>query len=442
MTGRILKFPINSDISGESKFLLAVSGGIDSMVMVDMFMKAGLRFVVAHCNFRLRGKESDEDEQFVGNFCRDHKISFLTKTFSTKNHAKKLGISVEMAARELRYEWFSQLMEEMNFHFLCTAHHQNDSLETALFNLTKGTGIAGLRGIRPLAGYILRPLLEMTRRDIVSYAGENNLLWREDRTNREDVYHRNYIRHHVVPALEKINPNVTGTFVFTSERIRGAESLLEKYLQEIAGRIISNREEVVCIDKTILGRYSMEEAKTILYSILKSYGFEYGRMTDIYDSLKGQPGKRFEGEGHVLYSDRDCWCLARNVGEEEEAVVKISQEDVQVNFGDQQFKISIVEKKDWCLVKEKKVAQLDASRLVFPLEVRKWQKGDFFSPLGLKGKKKVSDYMIDRKIPLTLKRHKLVFLSGKNIIWLSGEQIDDHYKVEDKTERILLIEAL
>ena len=439
MPEKLTAFLKDLNIKPESNFLLAVSGGMDSMVMADIFMKEGLQFSIAHCNFNLRGNDSDEDQQFVSDYCDSHRIPFLVKSFDTKIHAREHNISIEMAARDLRYEWFHDLMKKGDFDLLCTAHHRNDSLETAVFNLTKGTGISGIRGIKPLNGYILRPLIGMSRRDIASYAKKNDLSWREDKTNKLDTHHRNFIRKHIVPSLEKINPSITDTYALTSERLRGVESLVRKTVEEISKRIVGREDDMVTIDKSGLSGYSMEEAKVILNEILKVYGFVYGQISDIYDSLKGQSGKRFDSGTYTLYSDRERWVLSSNADDNHPVMEYIASESGNIAIGDQHFECSTVDRNDWRMSKDKNIGQLDFSKLVFPLLVRTWRSGDTFSPLGMKGKKKVSDFMIDRKIPITLKRKKLVFLSGDDIVWLSGEQVGEAYKVGEKTDKVFII---
>jgi len=440
VTEKLLKFLSPLNVSVKSRFLLAVSGGIDSMAMTDIFIKAGMEVSVAHCNFNLREKESDEDEHFVADYCRHHHINFHSKSFNTKSHAKKYGLSVEMAARELRYGWFDQLMNDGAYHYLCTAHHRNDSVETVLFNLIRGTGIDGLTGILPLRGKILRPLLWLDRQDILRYAKKNNLKWREDRSNTDDSFRRNFIRKNIVPLMEEINPNFIKGFKTTSERLIGTSSLAEKHITETIQKAVNIGAEHTTIKKSIFNHCSPEEAKVILYNLLSPFGFAYPVMADIYKSVKGQPGKMFFSDSHVLYSQRESWAVCRADEQTGPTQTFIDQSDVIVSFGGNTFEVSVMGRSDWKMTKSRTIAQLDFHKITFPVTVRKWLPGDYFYPLGMTGKKKVSDFLTDRKVSISLKKKKIVFLSDNKIIWVAGEQIDDYYKVAPPTKKILVIE--
>ena len=386
----------------EEQILLAVSGGIDSVVMQDLFKRAGLKYGVAHCNFQLRGEESDGDEEFVRGLARQDDVSIDVKKFETEEYAANQGISIQMAARELRRAWFEALLRSGKYSKIATAHHLNDSLETAIFNLTKGTGIAGLKGITPFKGNYVRPLLFATREMIRSYADENKLEWREDRSNSSVKYSRNLIRHQVIPELKKINPNLEFTFARSMERIAGAAEIFNNFIAKQKSSLIQERDGLLEIDKRQIKNTA--EPQLVLFELLSEYGYNYTQAKEIYDVLDHQPGKVFFSDVYELTVDREKLFLQKKESTKSGMEWPVFENTQTLTIDTKKLEFSIIEASDYTIEKEKNIALLDLEKLRFPLKLRYWQQGDVFYPLGLKHKKQVSDFMIDEKIPVKLKK--------------------------------------
>lgn len=423
-------------LSPGQKVLLAVSGGIDSMVLVHLFHDANVDFAIAHCNFQLRGKDSDGDQQLVETSAEKHKVLCFIKAFETEKHAKKHGISIQMAARNLRREWFAEVMEKEGFSVIATAHHINDGLETVLFNLAKGTGIAGLRGILPKKENYIRPLMFASRDQIHEYAKAHDIKWREDKSNSSTKYHRNRIRHKVVPELRHVNPNLEQTLVQSLEKIRAVERIYKRAI---------NHEKSMLLEPTMTGFQidieklkAVADHKIILFEILEEYGFNYSQITDLAAAIDGQPGKSFYSPTHDLVIDRTKLIVMEKASEKPlKSMVEEQTPDLVV--GKTQLIFEQVVKEEVKFTDDRNVAFMDFDRLSFPLCIRTWQPGDRFQPLGMQHKKKLSDFMIDEKIPLNLKKQVLVLLSGKDVVWVVGHRIDDRYKITEHTKNIFKI---
>jgi len=425
-------------IAPDDKILLAVSGGVDSVVMVDLFAKSSLHFAIAHCNFRLRGKESDKDQEFVRALAEKLNTSFYSVQFETKKYAKKLGISTQMAARELRYNWFYQIIEEEGFSKLATAHHINDSIETALFNFSKGTGIAGLRGLLPINNNIIRPLLFAYRGDIEQYAKEQQINWREDSSNQNDDYARNQIRHEVVPALKKNNASLESTSVTTFERLRDAECIINNTVKKFRNEFVELKGEHTIISVSLTERIT--GFRTILHEVLKPYGFNFIQTKEIVKRLN-ESGKTFLSSEYQLNIDREQLIISKiNENSLESIQLTISREIIEIKFESGQVNFDWNSTRPQSFSENKNIAFIDASHLKFPLVLRKWQQGDSFQPLGMQQKKKLSDFMIDRKIPLHEKEDVLVLISGNEIVWVVGHQLDDRYKLVTSSSNIVKME--
>ncbi len=417
----------------EEKVLAGVSGGIDSVVLAHLLHEAGIPFAIAHCNFRLRGSDSDGDEVFVKNLAKQLGVEIFVRRFDTRKFAEKHGISIQMAARELRKEWFGSLMKNEGFDTIATAHHLNDSLETVLFNLAKGTGIAGLKGIPPRQGNYIRPLMFATRQMIEKYANSHGIAWREDRSNETVKYHRNLIRHEVIPVLKKINPALESTFVHSMEKIIAASSVFNEVVHEKKAILLESTGRGYRINKNKL--LESHEFQIILYEILKPFGFNYSQTFNLVSALRSQPGKVFESQEYLLTLDRE-YLFIDPKSENKNGQKSIEERTREVTAGRIKLTFEKLNRKDVKLNADSNTAFLDYDKLEFPLVLRPWKKGDFFIPLGMKGKKKVSDFMIDEKIPLNLKNQVMVLQSGKNLVWIAGYRIDDRYKITDKTRRI------
>lgn len=411
------------------KILLAVSGGVDSVVLVRLFKDAGFNFAIAHCNFQLRGSESDGDEAFVRELAGLNHVSCFVRSFDTKNYAAMHGVSIQMAARDLRYAWFADLIAEHGIKYIATAHHLDDSLETVLFNLAKGTGISGARGILPKQNNLIRPLLFASKEDILSYARNNGLQWREDSSNESTKYSRNLIRHEVIPVLKKINPSLVSTFMQTRQRLEDAEKVLMQKVDQVRSESFSFQGEDVYVPKEAIAR----QPATVVEELLKPYSVNWQQVQEILSGLDGLAGKVFLSGSHQLNIDRSHLIISPLKGEVGEEYIQSQDEFV----GNEVVKLRCYLADDTGKVLRKKnEASVDFDRLNFPLKLRKWKEGDVFCPLGMRGKKKVSDFMIDEKIPLNLKERVCVIESAGEVVWVVGHRVDDRFKVRPDTKRI------
>jgi len=427
----------NKLCKASDKILLAVSGGVDSVVMLHLFVKAGFSVGVAHCNFQLRGKESDGDEQFMRELCDQMKIPVHVARFQTEAEAVSRKLSIQIAARELRYEFFETTLSEFGYNAVATAHHLNDNLETILMNLVRGTGMDGLRGIPPINGKIIRPLLFASRQELLRYAYDNALPWREDSSNATDDYQRNFIRHQIIPKLRDLNPNLEETFSLTYERIDSTIALAREQLAKISESVFETQGSRILINKKKLAQWP--HAPAVLWELIKCYGFNYQQCKQLLDDH--QPGKFFESSEAKITSDREVFILES----------KSVQNNLSVQFESWQKEIALegkrlfireVEDDKFVVQKQSHLAQLDADKVVFPIVWRHWQKGDAFIPLGMNTRKKISDLLIDEKVALPDKRSVTVLESAGNIIWVVGMRISETHKVTSQTKKVLIIESL
>ncbi len=428
--------------SPNERVLLAVSGGLDSVVMTHLFACAGFDFGIAHVNFKLRGEASEGDAFFVQSLANDFQVPFFEKHFDTKNYAKAAKISTQMAARTLRYAWFEEIALTQGFDKIATAHHLNDALETVLLNLTKGTGLAGLKGISPKNGRIVRPLLFATRADIENYAAQHQLAWREDASNQENTYQRNFIRLEVIPLLQKINPDLAHTFQHTAERLSLAYGALNEQFEALEQQVVTKKEEgYVSLDiKALEGKSS---AVLFLEHILKKYGFHYAQTKQIWENRHNLSGKSFLSASHQLYKDRSTFMVVARSHQVPAVSHWVDAQQKTLELEDQWLRFDLFEKpSDFAFSKEANVLNIDADLITFPLEIRTWQEGDYFYPLGMKGKKKISDFLIDMKVPLALKKNIKVVNSKANIVGVIGFRLDERYKITSSTKNIYLVEQL
>lgn len=416
----------------KDKVLLAVSGGLDSMVMVHLFLTNKFDVGVAHANFQLRGIESDGDEQFVKDYCTKHSIPFFTKRFDTSEYAAKNSLSTQMAARELRYAWFDELTKENQFDLVATAHHLNDSIETSLLGFVRGSSIEGLDGIPVKNGKIIRPLLFATRDQIKSFARKNKIDWREDSSNASDDYQRNFIRHKVVPLLKELNPSLENSFEESSEKIAGANELIalgierwrEKFEQKKAGQILLSKN----------GFDGFQNPAGLLWNLIKHFGFNLDQCAQAVGALHGQSGKQFFSHDYELTIDRENLVISEKAIIHTE--VRIEKNEQEAHLGDSTLRIEQSEKTE--ISKEPFVANLDASKIHFPLVWRKWRAGDSFHPLGMDHKKKLSDFFIDQKISLADKEKITVLESDGEIVWVIGHRVDDRFKISKGITKSML----
>ncbi|MBX2971237.1 MAG: tRNA lysidine(34) synthetase TilS [Cyclobacteriaceae bacterium] len=421
--------------SQQDRVLLAVSGGLDSMVMLDLFVNAGFNIGLAHCNFQLRGNDSDEDERFVREKAEALRVPFFTTRFKTKSFADEQGISIQMAARELRYAWFDEIMDQGRFTKLATAHHINDAIETSLLNWTKGNLFTS--GIPVKNNRVIRPLLFATRAELEQYASQHGILWREDVSNATTDYERNFIRHRVLPLLKEINPSLEQTILRGWTKQAGSIELAEENFNQWKNEFITHKGHNLVIPKRAFNEYTNKAS--LLWHLIQHLGFHFDVCEQIVEALNGQPGKKFEGGGYELIVDRDALILSGTVSHW--GYVKIQKDHHQIQLGSWNLKlerISLEEARNQLVKKmNKNVALLDADAVSFPLVWRQWQAGDAFLPLGMSQQKKVSDLLIDEKVNRADKNRVTVLLAGGEIVWVVGHRIDNRFKITDKTRHVL-----
>ncbi len=423
----------NSPHFEDKKILLAISGGIDSMVLLDLCLKKKMNITVAHCNFNLRGEESDLDEVFVKEYCNQNNISFYVKYFDTKKIAENNKESIQITARNLRYHWFEELMQEHKFDYLFTAHHLDDQVETFLINFTRGTGINGLLGIPKENRKIYRPLLDFSREEIEIYAKSNHLNWREDSSNLSDKYLRNKLRHKVIPILKEINPSFLNSFQDTLKSLNASQDFLEEMMEQITQKIIVQKGDKhwIEIDKLL----KIRNYKEVLFHFLQPFGFS--AWDDIYHLIHAQSGKLILSNQFQILKDRNYLILStRETNENQEIIVNQIENDA--NFP---LKLTVWEEKS-NLEFDKYSIFVDFEKIQFPLKLRKWQEGDYFYPFGMNGKKKLSKYFKDEKINVFEKNEVWILECNHQIVWLVGYRMDERFKIDSQTKKVIKIEFL
>lgn len=429
----------NNLFSGSDKVLLAVSGGADSVVMAQLFYRAGFKFSIAHCNFMLRGVESDGDELFCADLAARWGVSFFSTNFDTTGYASQRGISVQMAARELRYEWFSGLKKKHGFRFVATAHHQDDHVETILINLARGTGIDGMKGIPVRSEDVIRPLWWFTGNQIRDYAKTEGLNFREDSSNHDNKYMRNKVRHDIVPVFKEINPSFATGVVRLSSIIEKFSDTFSILLRDAFSGYIKHEGNKIIIDTDPLAKYPATEL--VLYELLRRFGFSAPVTSQIADALARQPGKVFYSATHQCVKDRRSLIvspLETNDLIDQQFSLNSANETLTLPNG---FIIAeeILAHPQLDIAKDPSVAYLDMEKISFPILVRHPKPGDFFVPFGMSGKKKISDYLTDIKMPVNEKQKVWVFCNGNDIIWVLGFRTDNRYRVSNETKSVLKI---
>ena len=423
--------------SSKIKFLLAVSGGVDSIVLLSLFIKSKLNFSVCSCDFGLRGNEAKEDVKLVKKICSDKNIKFFSKVFDTKKYSKSNKISIQMASRDLRYNWFNKIIKDNSINYLVTAHHSDDSYETIIFNLLKTTGYKGLIGIPYLKNKIIRPLINVEKKDIIDYAKNNKLTWREDKTNKENKYSRNMIRNKLIPIISEINPSFKKSVLESSKRIELVNNFIKRQLERFIEKYVKENKNFIEIDKSFIDE--IENFEIILFDYLSRFGFNYRQINLFVKTLKTNLNKRFFSERYTLINDRKSFFLLSDSSEKINSI--IINEIKNFNFNSLKFSVEKYSVNRFKLNKRKSSAQLDFDKIKFPLEVRNYKTGEKFVPLGMKGSKKVSNYLSDKKVSLIQKMNQLVIVdSDQNIIWLVSHQINENFKVDKMTENVLEFE--
>ncbi|MBL7834263.1 MAG: tRNA lysidine(34) synthetase TilS [Cyclobacteriaceae bacterium] len=418
------------------RILLAVSGGLDSMVMLNLFKRSHHTIGVAHCNFQLRGSEAEEDERFVADACKAADVPFFVKKFSTRDYATANKLSIQAAARELRYAWFQELMSEERFTFLATAHHVNDSLETVLLKWVHGSSLESFAGIPVRNKKVIRPMLFATRTQLADFASEKGIMWRNDSSNDSDDYQRNFIRHQVVPRLKEINPALESTFLHGLKKITGELEFLRTQLEQWKAEHIHQKVGQVFINKAALLNATFSDS--LLWRVVREYGFNIDQCHDMMQAMQSQSGKKFIGTSHLLTLDRDHIIISPYDDAYEAVTIREKNESVVRGV----WEISIERTTSKEISTSSIVASLDADKVKFPITWRYWQPGDSFYPLGMENRKKLSDFLIDRKIPLADKNGISVLESDGEIIWVVGHRIDNRYKITPETKSVVTFSVL
>lgn len=413
--------------------LVGLSGGADSIALLTLLVKLGYSCIAAHCNFHLRGEESMRDERFAEEYAKTLQVPFLKTDFDTEQYAAANHLSIEMAARELRYNWFEEKRSETGAQAIAVAHHRDDSVETVLMNLVRGTGIRGMSGIRPKNGYVVRPLLCVTRKEITAWLDAGNISYVTDSTNLSDAYTRNFIRLRILPLLEEINPSVRTVIARTADHLSAAEAVYMHVVEQAKAEVLDEGNR---ISIPALMHYPSPDA--ILYELLKAYNFSRTVSEDIYASLEGEPGKLFFSPTHRLVKDRDYLLLSSIETKPEQTYVLSGNEEKWVGPVELSFN-RVVISENFHIRKDKNIAYFDYDKLAFPLTLRTWKDGDWFIPFGMKGRKKLSDYFSDRKFSRFEKERVWLLCSGNDIIWIVGERPDNRYSIGSATKCALIV---
>jgi len=422
----------------KDKLLLAVSGGVDSVVLCELCKQSAYDFIIAHCNFQLRGAESERDEKFVKELGKKYDVDVLVKRFDTEKYAKEGKVSIQVAAREIRYNWFNELLTHhspLPAHLL-TAHHLDDNIETMLMNLFKGTGIAGLRGILPRQGKIVRPLLFAKKEELLAFAKENNLQWVEDSSNTSDKYSRNYIRHQLIPLIGKIYPEAENNLAGNLQRFADIEDLYRQAIGLHKKKLIEKKGNEFHIPVLKLKKSS--PLRSIVYEIIKDFGFHSAQTDEMIGLLESESGKYVASSSHRIIKNRN-WLIIAPIVTGEAQTILIEEGITHIQFAAGNLQLAQVSSKDSRLPTVHSIALLDSGEIKFPLLLRKWKQSDYFYPLGMKKKKKLARFFIDQKLSKTDKEKVWVLEMNKKIAWVIGYRIDERFKITDKTKEALRI---
>lgn len=433
MLDKVKRYIADNQLFEQSdKLLVGLSGGADSMALLNVLIELKYDCVAAHCNFHLRGEESDKDQLYVEDWCNFKNIPLITVDFDTTKYAGDNKISIEMAARELRYRWFERVRKDHDADYIAVGHHLNDSIETFLLNLIRGTGISGLSGIVPKNGRVVRPLLSVSRNEIEEYLDRFATNFRVDSTNLEDIYTRNFIRLNLLPSLEKINPSINDAIARTSKNLSEVEKVYRHVMEkDIKVVLLDNVIDIEKLKQTI-------SPQSVLFEILFPLGFSPSSIEDVLDSIEATPGKVFYSPSHRLIKDRVFFLIDKLcTNEVENRIYTIHNGVTHIDspldmcFDVKPYPVDIT--------KSPKYLYLDADLITYPLVLRKWQIGDWFVPFGMKGRKKLSDFFSDQKFSIKDKEDVWILVSGEDIVWVVGHRSDDRFRVTPKTKNILVI---
>ncbi|MEO6230465.1 MAG: tRNA lysidine(34) synthetase TilS [Ferruginibacter sp.] len=418
----------------KDRLLVAVSGGIDSVVLCHLCQQANFNFAIAHCNFHLRGDASDADENFVEQLSKQYKVPFYLQHFDTVAEAKANKTSIEETARNLRYQWFEAIRAEHAFNYVLTAHHADDNIETVIMNFFRGTGISGLRGILPKQGKIIRPLLFARRTELEQYIKENELQFVTDHTNFENDYTRNYFRNTIIPLVNESFPETSSNVLKNIQRFKETEILYQQSVQLHLKKLLEIKGNEVHIP--VLKLLKTTPLASILFEIIKPYGFTAHQTSEVIALLKSESGKYTESALYRIIKNRN-WLIISPKQTTEAANILIETVECEVAFEKGIIKIQELNNDQIKLSVDNNTAMLDAATIQFPLLLRKWKQGDYFYPLGMQKKKKLSRFFIDNKLSLTQKENTWVVEMNKKIIWIAGMRIDDRFKISSNTQKVL-----
>lgn len=434
---RMLDFADEKNLFGTDDTLIAaVSGGVDSMVLLHLIRAAGIKLVVAHCNFGLRGEDSDADEQLVRKTAELLNVRLEVRKFDTTAYAEAKGLSIQLAARELRYHWFEELLHDHRAGAIATAHHLNDSIETFFINLVRGTGVQGLTGIPVKYDRVVRPLLFATREEVETYARQNNIEWREDASNESDKYRRNQIRHHLVPLLRQLNPSIEATMQQNMERMQEVTRMYRQAVVRLRNDIVHFDENSGCFRISMLELAGRQLSPELFYEVVKEYDFNPAQAGDMLNACMTQPGKMFYSPTHEALIDRLDILIRERLADDPQVYHIYSESEfltVAIPFLSFEIRPAVDE-----FSTDPSTAFIGISQLTYPVVVRKWQEGDTLVPLGMKGRKKVSDLLTDIKMSRLDKEEVYIMESGGEIVWVAGIRLSDRFKITPATTGVLV----
>jgi len=425
-------------LTGQGLVIVGVSGGIDSITLFSILHSLGYNCIIAHCNFHLRQDESMRDEDFVRNLALSHSVPFYSIDFDTNKYASDQKISIEMAARELRYNWFNELLKSHNAQAIAIAHHADDSIETLLINLTRGTGLRGLVGIAPRNNHIVRPLLCCTREEIENYVVEHELKYVQDSSNTSNIYLRNRFRNEVLPLLTEINSSARENLYKSIENLEGNFAIYQQSIEQIRELVVEKNEENITLNIDHIR--AQVHVNTVLHELLSPYGFNTSQVLQINQHLDSESGKVFYSESHRLIKDRKQ-LIVSEINSNEKECFTILHPDTEIERPIHLSFNKITVTSEFQVSKVKNCIHVDASKLVFPLKLRGWNEGDCFIPFGMKQKKKLSDFFIDNKFSLADKENCWILVSGEDILWIVGHRMDNRYRITEQSKDALEIKV-
>lgn len=435
--GKFVQFTQNENLfQSKDKLLLAISGGVDSVVLCALCKQAGFDFAIAHCNFKLRGAHSERDEQFVTELAKEYGVPFFIKSFATNDIAKATKKSIEETARDLRYAWFEEIRVENKFTYILTAHHANDNIETVLMNFFRGTGIKGLRGILSKNGKIIRPLLFARRAELEMFVQTNKLAFVTDHTNAENDYTRNYFRNTILPQVSESFPEATENMLKNIQRFKEIEILYRQSVDLHVKKLVECKGNELHIP--VIKLLKTEPLATVFFEIIQPYGFTAHQVDEAIALLKSETGKYIRSSTHRIIKNRN-WIIIAPIQTAIAHNILIEEDDRKIIFETGELQLEKLTISKVQLSTDNTVAMMDASTIVFPLLLRKWKMGDYFYPLGMKKKKKINRFLIDQKLSLPQKENTWVVEMDKKIIWVLGMRIDDRFKITNSTKELIKI---